>query len=134
MITAPSISICPRLLRIKSNPPNASPTRSLLRIVPWIFASQLADEARHSVLRKLPPTERDQLRLIDIHDFDLTACGGTHVAHTGQIGSVLLRKSEKVRHGYRVEFRRGLARGSRLRRRDFSALTETAGTVLRQYL
>jgi alanyl-tRNA synthetase len=83
------------------------------------------DEAAALGLRKLPPTERDQLRLIDIHDFDLTACGGTHVAHTGQIGSVLLRKSEKVRHGYRVEFVAGL-RAVATARRDFSALTETA--------
>jgi alanyl-tRNA synthetase len=83
------------------------------------------EEAAALGLRKVPPTERDQLRLIDIHDFDLTACGGTHVAHTGQIGSVLLRKSEKVRHGYRVEFVAGL-RAVATARRDFSALTETA--------
>jgi len=76
-------------------------------------------------LRKLPPAERDQLRLIDIHDFDLTACGGTHVAHTGQIGGVLLRKSEKVRQGYRIEFVAG-QRAVATARRDFSALTETA--------
>jgi alanyl-tRNA synthetase len=83
------------------------------------------EEAAALGLRKVPPTERDQLRLIDIHDFDLTACGGTHVAHTGQIGSVLLRKSEKVRRGYRVEFVAGL-RAVATARRDFSALTETA--------
>lgn len=83
------------------------------------------EEAAALGLRKVPPTERDQLRLIDIHDFDLTACGGTHVAHTGQIGSVLLRKSEKVRHGYRVEFVAGL-RAVATGRRDLSALTETA--------
>src|SRR5258708_814573 len=83
------------------------------------------DEAAALGLRKLSPTERDQLRLIDIHDFDLTACGGTHVAHTGQIGSVLLRKSEKVRHGYRVEFVAGL-RAVATARRDFSTLSETA--------
>jgi alanyl-tRNA synthetase len=65
------------------------------------------------------------LRLIDIHDFDLTACGGTHVAHTGQIGTVLLRKFEKVRHGYRVEFVAGL-RAVTTARRDFSTLTDTA--------
>src|SRR5580698_5366282 len=62
------------------------------------------DEAEKLGLRKLPPTERDQLRLIDIRDWDLTACGGTHVAFTGQIGGILLRKSEKARHGYRIEF------------------------------
>jgi alanyl-tRNA synthetase len=83
------------------------------------------EEAAALGLRKVPPSERDQLRLIDIHDFDLTACGGTHVAHTGQIGSVLLRKSEKVRRGYRVEFVAGL-RAVATARRDFSALTETA--------
>ena len=83
------------------------------------------DEAVALGLRKLPPSERDQLRLIDIRGFDLTACGGTHVAHTGQIASVLLRKSEKVRHGYRVEFAAG-QRAVATARRDFSALTETA--------
>ncbi|MGA9389490.1 MAG: alanyl-tRNA editing protein, partial [Candidatus Sulfotelmatobacter sp.] len=49
------------------------------------------DEAANLGLRKLPPAERDQLRLIDIRDFDLSACGGTHVAYTGQIGAILLR-------------------------------------------
>jgi alanyl-tRNA synthetase len=83
------------------------------------------DEAVKLGLRKLPPTERDQLRLIDIRDFDLTACGGTHVSNTGQIGSILLRKSEKVRQGYRVEFVAG-QRAVATARRDFSTLTETA--------
>ena len=84
------------------------------------------DEAAALGLRKLPPAGRDQLRLIDIRDFDLTACGGTHVAQTGQIGGVLLRKSEKVRQGYRVEFVAG-QRAVTTARRDFITLTETAG-------
>jgi alanyl-tRNA synthetase len=83
------------------------------------------DEAGKLGLRKLPPTERDELRLIDIHDFDLTACGGTHVSHTGQIASVLLRKTEKVRQGWRVEFVAGL-RAVATARRDFATLAETA--------
>ena len=83
------------------------------------------DEAATLGLRKLPPTERDQLRLIDIHDFDLTACGGTHVNRTGQIGGVFLRKSEKVRQGYRVEFVAG-GRAVATARRDFNTLTEIA--------
>jgi alanyl-tRNA synthetase len=82
-------------------------------------------EAETLGLRKLPPTERDQLRLIDIHDFDLTACGGTHVSTTGQIGCILLRKSEKVRQGHRLEFVAG-HRAVSTARRDFSKLTETA--------
>jgi len=82
-------------------------------------------EAEALGLRKLPPTERDELRIIDIRDFDLTACGGTHVSHTGQIASVLLRKTEKVRQGWRVEFVAGL-RAVATARRDFTTLTETA--------
>ena len=83
------------------------------------------DEAAGLGLRKLPPAERDKLRLIDIRDFDLSACGGTHVNQTGQIAGILLRKSEKVRQGYRVEFVAGL-RAVKTARRDFSVLTETA--------
>jgi alanyl-tRNA synthetase len=83
------------------------------------------DEAGKLGLRKRPPAERDQLRLIDIADFDLTACGGTHVNSTGQIGAILLRKSEKVRQGYRVEFVAG-QRAVTTARRDFYTLSETA--------
>jgi alanyl-tRNA synthetase len=83
------------------------------------------DEAAKLGLRKIPPTERDELRLIDVHDFDLTACGGTHVRHTGQIGCILLRKTDKVRQESRVEFVAG-QRAVATSRRDFTALTETA--------
>jgi alanyl-tRNA synthetase len=83
------------------------------------------DEAGKLGLRKLPVTDRDELRLINIRDFDLCACGGTHVAQTGQIASVLLRKAEKVRQGWRVEFVAG-QRTVATARRDFTTLTETA--------
>lgn len=83
------------------------------------------DEAERLGLRKLPPAERDLLRIIDVRDFDLTACGGTHVSATGQIGGILLRKSEKVRQGYRVEFVAG-QRAVAAARRDFLTLTDTA--------
>src|SRR5579864_2511565 len=83
------------------------------------------EEAQGLGLRKLPPVERDKLRLIDIQDFDLTACGGTHVANTGQIGSILLRKTEKVRQGWRVEFVCG-KRAVCTARRDYTTLAESA--------
>jgi alanyl-tRNA synthetase len=85
-------------------------------------------EAKELGLRKLPPVERDQLRLIDIRDFDLTACGGTHVTATGQIGSILLRKIEKVRQGWRVEFVCG-KRAVSTARRDYTTLAESAGLL-----
>jgi alanyl-tRNA synthetase len=83
------------------------------------------EEARQLGLRKLPPKQTGDLRLIDIGNFDLTACGGTHVRATGQIGSILLRKLEKVKQGMRVEFVCGL-RAVATARRDYTTLTEAA--------
>jgi alanyl-tRNA synthetase len=83
------------------------------------------EEAGKLGLRKVPVADRDELRIIDIRDWDLSACGGTHVTQTGQIASVLLRKAEKVRQGWRVEFVAG-QRAVATARRDFTALTETA--------
>lgn len=87
------------------------------------FVSQ--DEAQGLGLRKPPRTDKDELRLIHIHDFDLSACGGTHVHNTGQIGCILLRKTERVRQGWRVEFVCG-QRAVAIARRDFTTLTQAA--------
>jgi alanyl-tRNA synthetase len=84
------------------------------------------EEAGKLGLRKLPAADRDELRIIDIHEFDLSACGGTHVRQTGQIGCILLRKAERVRQGWRIEFVAG-QRAVAIARRDFTTLTETAG-------
>jgi alanyl-tRNA synthetase len=83
------------------------------------------DDARSMGVRKIPAAQREKLRLIDIENFDLNACGGTHVRSTGQIGAILLRKTEKVRQGVRVEFVCGL-HAVAAARRDFSTLTEAA--------
>jgi alanyl-tRNA synthetase len=83
------------------------------------------EEAQELGLRKLPPKQTGDLRLIDIKDFDLCACGGTHVRATGQIGCILLRKAEKVKQGTRVEFICGL-RAISMARKDYSTLTEAA--------
>ena len=83
------------------------------------------DDARSMGVRKIPAAVREKLRLIDIRDFDLNACGGTHVASTGQIGAILLRKTEKVKQGVRLEFVCGL-RAVVTARRDFQTLTETS--------
>ena len=82
-------------------------------------------EAERLGLRKLPPAERNELRLVEVADFDVSACGGTHVGSSGQIGSILLRKSERVRQGTRVEFVCG-GRAVRMARRDYNALSEAA--------
>jgi alanyl-tRNA synthetase len=62
-----------------------------------------ADEAANLPLRK-ESMRVGTLRLIEIPEFDLSACGGTHVARTGAIGSIVVASSERFRGGTRVEF------------------------------
>jgi len=78
-------------------------------------------------LRKLPE-RAGTIRLIEIADCDLNACGGTHVRSTGQIGSLLIRGVERVRQGVRVEFVCGL-RAVTAVRQDYSALTRSASLL-----
>jgi alanyl-tRNA synthetase len=77
-----------------------------------------------SGLRK--PSDRDgTLRLITIRDIDRSACGGTHVRATGEIGAVLIRKGERVRKGIRLEFLCG-GRAIRRARADHELLVRLA--------
>ncbi|HVW76000.1 MAG TPA: DHHA1 domain-containing protein [Alloacidobacterium sp.] len=78
-------------------------------------------------LRKLPERE-GTIRLIEIADYDLNACGGTHVRSTGQIGGLFIRSIEKVRQGVRVEYVCGL-RAVTAARQDFSELARTAALL-----
>jgi len=65
------------------------------------------------------------LRAVHIAGFDLQPCGGTHVARTGQVGLVHLRKLEKQKHGWRMEFVCG-GRAMRAARGDYGTLDEAA--------
>ena len=61
------------------------------------------EDVAEAGLRK--PTEREgRIRVIDIDGFDRSACGGTHVTATGQIGPILVTRTERVRKQVRVEF------------------------------
>jgi alanyl-tRNA synthetase len=71
------------------------------RLVTIRFAS--ADEVLVMKLRKEPVRE-GTLRLIDIQDFDLSACGGTHVDRTGSVGVIAVTATERIRGGSRLTF------------------------------
>jgi len=88
-----------------------------------------AEQANQMDLRK--PVQREgEVRLVAIEDFDLSACGGTHVQRTGAIGLVAVRKAERqaqkgTEGQTRVEFvcgRRALVAA----RRDFQTLSEAS--------
>jgi alanyl-tRNA synthetase len=65
------------------------------------------------------------LRVIHIEGFDRQPCGGTHVARTSQIGAILLRKFERQKGNWRVEFVCG-GRAVRAAREDYTRLSEAA--------
>jgi len=75
-------------------------------------------------LRKASERE-GTLRIVAIDRLDRSACGGTHVRSTGEIGAVLLRKVEKVRQTVRVEFLCG-GRAVRRAHADYDALSRVA--------
>jgi len=55
------------------------------------------------------------LRVVTIAELDRSACGGTHVRRTGEIGSVLLRGAERTKGNTRIEFLAGYRAVSRAR-------------------
>jgi len=85
---------------------------------------QFEDARLAQGLRK--PSEREgPLRIVTIEALDRSACGGTHVRSTGEIGAICLRKLEKIRQSVRVEFVCG-GRAVRRARADYEALNKVA--------
>src|SRR5581483_9007857 len=81
-----------------------------------------ASEANALGLRK--PTDLEgEVRLVEIEGFDLSACGGTHVRRTGEVGVILVRRFERTKGLTRVEFVCG-HRALLSARSDFLILTE----------
>jgi alanyl-tRNA synthetase len=87
-------------------------------------------EARQLPLRK-ESVRIGTLRLIDIDGIDLSACGGTHVQRTGEIGQIAVSSWERFKGGQRIEFLcggRALVRFQQLR--DASAAAVRLLSVL----
>jgi alanyl-tRNA synthetase len=62
-----------------------------------------AEEAARLPLRK-PPARTGTLRLVEVPDFDLSACGGTHVPRTGVVGVIAISAQERFKGGSRIMF------------------------------
>ena len=70
----------------------------------WISDEALAAQPELvKTMRVKPPSGQGRVRVIDVDGIDLQPCGGTHVARTGEIGPVIVRKIEsKGRQNRRV--------------------------------
>ncbi len=91
---------------------------------PVVVRFATTEEAAALPLRK-ESGRTGSLRLIDVQDYDLSACGGTHVERTGAIGVIAIGGWEKFRGGSRVEFLCGTRALQRFRLwRDALAATQ----------
>jgi alanyl-tRNA synthetase len=66
-----------------------------------------SEEAAALPLRK-EPARAGELRLIEIPNFDLTPCGGTHASATGEVGVIVVRSWERARGLTRIHFMAGV--------------------------
>jgi len=74
-----------------------------------------------------PPKKSGLLRVVEVDGFDYSACGGTHVHRTGEIGLIRLGPAERIRGNLRFEFLCG-ARALRDYRAKDRATRALAGT------
>jgi alanyl-tRNA synthetase len=67
------------------------------------FAVDAGELARYPLRR--PPKVSGRVRLVQIGDFDLSACGGTHVRTSAEAGPIKLLGYERIRRGLtRIRF------------------------------
>ena len=93
------------------------------------IAARIVSDSEVSALGLRKESQRTgPLRVVSVEDFDVSACGGTHVSRTGEIGSVVIRKVERVNRLARIEFVCGL-RSLVSGQRDL----ETLSLVARQF-
>src|SRR5438094_4509670 len=74
---------------------------------PMTIRQVTSEEAATLPLRKEPSRE-GELRVIEIDDFDLTPCGGTHAKSTGEVGVIAVRSWERAKGLTRIQFMAGM--------------------------
>src|SRR5229473_4482651 len=74
---------------------------------PMTIRQVTSEEAATLPLRKKPSRE-GELRVIEIADFDLTPCGGTHANATGEVGVIAVRSWERAKGLTRIQFMAGV--------------------------
>ena len=72
-----------------------------------VTARLVGQEELVSIPLRKPPTVDHSIRIVEIKDFDWSACGGTHVARTGEVGQIKIVKLDRRGAETRVEFRCG---------------------------
>ena len=96
----------------------------------------IPEEKIESVPLRRPPKKKGLIRVVEVSDFDFSACGGTHVRRTGEIGLIKIIRLERIRNNIRFEFicgRRALEdylRKNRILRELSTRFTVNEGEIL----
>jgi alanyl-tRNA synthetase len=69
---------------------------------------QVTSEQAASLPLRKEPARDGELRVIEIADFDLTPCGGTHAKSTGEVGVITVRRWERAKGLTRIQFMAGV--------------------------
>ena len=72
-----------------------------------IVARFVTDQELQALPLRKPPKVDKAIRIVQVEGFDWSACGGTHVARTGEVGLIKIVKLERRGAETRVEFRCG---------------------------
>jgi len=64
----------------------------------------ISEERIKEIPLRKPPQKRGLIRIVEVVDFDYSACGGTHCRRTGEIGLIKILKWERIRNNIRFEF------------------------------
>jgi len=62
------------------------------------------DEDIANIQLRRPSKKTGDIRVVEVSDFDHTACGGTHPRSTGEIGTIKILRWERIRENVRLEF------------------------------
>ncbi len=62
------------------------------------------DEGVKRLTLRKPPKVSGRIRIVEIPEWDVSACGGTHTLRTGEVGVIKIVRWEKVRGNLRFEF------------------------------
>ncbi len=60
-------------------------------------------EAARLPLRR-PPKVSGRIRIVEIEEVDMVACGGTHLPRTGMVGLIKIVRTEHINHKLRLHF------------------------------
>ncbi len=64
----------------------------------------LHEEELQSIPLRRPPHKTGAIRVVEVADFDYSACGGTHPRRTGEIGIIKIFRWDRIRDNVRLEF------------------------------